>query len=127
MQRRRHRNGIAVETEIARCGDRHLDVTEPEAGCDRNRRQQVCGVEQADIELVTNVRPRYFAYQGDIEALGGGKTLVDGDDQGRGIDQRNEANAKLAGHFKSSEAVRIDWAISPIFFFSRIAVDRSRT
>ena len=31
------------------------------------------------------------------------------------------------GHFSSSDAVRIDCAISPIFFFSRIAVERIST
>ena len=34
---------------------------------------------------------------------------------------------KRPGHLSSSDAVRIDCEISPIFFFSRIAVDRSRT
>ena len=55
------------------------------------------------------------------------KPLVDGDDQGGGVDQRNEAYAQRCGHFSNSEAVRIDCAISPIFFFSRIAVERSST
>ena len=64
---------------------------------------------------------------GDIEPFGGGKSLVDGDNHGGGIDQRNEADVERRAHFNSSDAVRIDWAISPIFFFSRIAVDRSST
>jgi hypothetical protein len=38
---------------------------------------------------------------------------------------RNEAEAKRPDHLISSDAVRIDCAISPIFLFSRIAVDRS--
>ena len=85
------------------------------------------GVEQADIELVAHVRPRHFPHQRDVEAFRRRKSLVDGDDQGRGIDQWDEADVKRSGHFSSSDAVRIDWAISPIFFFSRIAVDRSST
>ncbi len=63
----------------------------------------------------------------DIEAFGRGEAVVDGDDQCGGIDQRNETDAKRARHFRISDAVRIDCAISPIFFFSRIAVERIRT
>ena len=127
MQRRRHRDGIAVEAEIERRHDRHLDVTKPEARGDRDRRQQMRGVEQADIELVADVRPRHFPHQRDVEPFGGGKTLVDGDDQRGGVDQRNEADMQRCGHFSNSDAVRIDCAISPIFFFSRIAVERIST
>ena len=85
------------------------------------------GVEQADIELVADVRPRHFAHQRDVEPFGGGKALVDGDDQRGGIDQRNEADMQRCRHFSISDAVRIDCAISPIFFFSRIAVERIST
>jgi len=84
-------------------------------------------VEQADVELVADIRPRHFPHQGDVEPFIGGKALVDGHDQGGGIDQRNEADMKRCSHFSNSDAVRIDCAISPIFFFSRIAVDRSST
>ena len=52
---------------------------------------------------------------------------IDGDDQRRSIDQRNEPDAEGNGHFSISDAVMIDCAISPIFFFSRIAVERSST
>jgi hypothetical protein len=127
MQRRRYRDRIAVEAEIEGGDDRQLDVAEPQARRDRNRRQQVGGVEQADVEFVADIRPRHFPHQRDIEPFRLGEPLVDGDDQGCGIDQRNKTYAKRCGHFSNSEAVRIDWAISPIFFFSRIAVDRSRT
>ena len=85
------------------------------------------GVEQADIELVADVRPRHFPHQRDVEAFGGGKPLVDGHDQGGGVYQRNEPDAKRCRHFSNSDAVRIDCAISPIFFFSRIAVERIST
>ena len=102
-------------------------MSETEARCDRDRCQQVRGVEQANIELVADIRPRHFPHQGDIEPFRGGKSLVDGDDQSCGITQRNEANAKRYRHFSISDAVRIDCAISPIFFFSRIAVERSNT
>ena len=45
-----------------------------------------------------------------------------------GVGQRDEADAKrVVDHFSNSAAVMIDCAISPIFFFSRIAVDRSNT
>ena len=99
----------------------------PEARGDRDRRQQMRGVEQADIELVADVRPRHFPHQRDVEPLVRGKSLVDGDDQRGGIDQRNEPDVKRRAHFSSSDAVRIDCAISPIFFFSRIAVERIST
>ena len=85
------------------------------------------GVEQADIELVADVRPRHFPHEVDFESLLRGKSLVDGDDQGGGIDQRDETDLQRSAHFSSSDAVRIDCAISPIFFFSRIAVERSST
>src|ERR1700722_8711025 len=85
------------------------------------------GIEQADIELVADIRPRHLTHELHIEPLGLRKTLLDRNDQGRGIDQGDEADLKRGCHFRSSEAVRIDWAISPIFFFSRIAVDRTST
>ena len=127
VQRRRHGDGIAVEAEIEGRCDRHLDVAEPEAGGDRHRREQMRGVEQADIELVADVRPRHFPHQRDVEALVPGKALVHRDDQGGRVDQRDEADTKGHTHFSISDAVRIDWAISLIFFFSRIAVERSST
>ena len=82
------------------------------------------GVKQPDIELVADVRPLHFPHQPDVESLFGAKSLVDGHNQGGGIDERDKADVKRFGHFKSSDAVRIDCAISPIFFFSRIAVER---
>ena len=127
MQRRRNRDRVAVEAEIERRCDRQLDVAEAEARRDRDRRQQMGGVEQPDVELVADIRPRHFPHQCDVEPFRCGKALVDGHDKGRGIDQRDEAYAKRCGHFSNSDAVRIDCAISPIFFFSRIAVDRSST
>ena len=45
VQRARYRDGIAVEAEVEGCRDRHLDVSEPEAGRDRDRRQQVRRIE----------------------------------------------------------------------------------
>ena len=127
MQRRRHRDGVAVEAEIERSRDRHLDVTQSEAGGDRDGGQQMRGIEQADIELVADIGPRHLPHQRDVEPFRRGKSLVDGNDQCRGVDQRNEADVKRVGHFSNSDAVRIDCAISPIFFFSRIAVERSST
>src|SRR5207302_5814446 len=62
-----------------------------------------------------------------VEPLGRGKALVDSDNQRGSVDQRNEADMQRFGHFSSSDAVRIDCAISPIFFFSRIAVERIST
>ncbi len=102
-------------------------MRQPEARGDRNRRQQVSGIEQPDIELVADVRPRDFSDQGDVEPFVSRKSLVGGDDQRRGIDQRDESDAERCGHFRISDAVRIDCAISPIFFFSRIAVERIST
>ncbi|MGY4418853.1 hypothetical protein ACVWY2_001278 [Bradyrhizobium sp. JR6.1] len=127
VQRRRYGDGVAVEPEIERRCDRHLDVPEPEARGDCHRRQQMSGVEQADIELVADVRPRHFPYQRNIEAFSRRESLVDRDDQGGSVHQRNESDVQGCGHFRSSDAVRIDCAISPIFFFSRIAVERIST
>ena len=127
MQRRRYRDRIAIEAKIERRHDRHLDVSEAEAGGDRHRRQQMGGVEHADIELVADIGPRHLPHQRHIEPFGGRKALVDGDDQRGGIDQRDETDMQRCTHFNSSEAVRIDCAISPIFFFSRIAVERIST
>ena len=127
MKRRRDRDRIAVDAEIEGRRDRHLDVTEPERGRNRDRREQMRGVEQADIELVADVGPGDLADQFDLEPFGRGKSLVDGNDQRCGVDQRNESDAEVSGHFNISDAVMIDWAISPIFFFSRIAVERSST
>ena len=127
MQRLRHRDGVAIDAEREWRCDRHLDVPEPETGSDRDRRQQMSCIQQADIELVANIRPRHFPDQGDIEPFGRGEPLVDRDDQRCGVDQRNEADVKRCHHFRSSDAVRIDCAISPIFFFSRIAVERIST
>src|SRR6266436_8845122 len=127
MQRRRDRDRLAVEAEIEGSCDRHLDVSESEAGRNRYGCQEVRGVEQADIELVADIRPRHFPHQRDLKPFRRGKSLVDGHDQRRGITQRNETYAKRYSHFSISDAVRIDCAISPIFFFSRIAVERSKT
>ena len=127
MQRRRYRDRIAVEAQIEWRHNWHLDVSKPEARRNRYRRQQMRGVEQADIELVADIGPRHFPHQLDVEPFGRRKALVDGDDQRGGVDQRNEADMQRCRHFNSSEAVRIDCAISPIFFFSRIAVERIST
>src|SRR5262249_14376264 len=118
---------VTVQAKIEGRGDRYLDMAEPEVGGDRDRRKQMRSIEQADVELVAHVRPRHFPHQRDVEALGLGKTLVHRDDQGGRVDQRNEADTKGLAHFSISDAVMIDWAISLIFFFSRIAVERSST
>ena len=70
MQRRRNGDGIAVQSKPKSRDNRHFDVPKPEARGDRDRRQQMRGVEQADIELVAHIRPRHLPYQLDIEALG---------------------------------------------------------
>jgi len=84
-------------------------------------------VEQADMELVADVRPRHLFHEVDFEPLLRRKSPVDGDDQGGGVNQRDKADLQRCAHFNSSDAVRIDCAISPIFFFSRIAVERIST
>ena len=94
MQRRRDRDGIAVHAEPERRDDRNLDVAEPEARCDGDRRDQMRGVEQADIELVAHVRPRDFAHQLDVEAFGRGEALVDRDQQRGRVGERDEADAQ---------------------------------
>ena len=91
-----------------------------------DRRQQMRGVEQADIELVADVRPRDLAHQLDRQAFLGGKALVDGDDQRRRVGERDEADAQtVLGHFNSSAAVTTDCATSAIFLLSFIAVLRN--
>ncbi len=69
-----------------------LTCAEPEARGDGHRRQQMRGIEQADIELVADIRPRHFAHQRHVQPFGRGEALVDGDDQGGGVRQRNEAD-----------------------------------
>ena len=69
-----------VAARKTRGHDRHLDVTEPEARCDRHRCDQMRGIEQTDVELVAHVRPRHLADEIDVEAFRGGEALVDCDD-----------------------------------------------
>ena len=101
-------------------------MSDAEARGDGERRQQMGGVEQADIELVADIRPRDFAHQFDRQALFGGEALVDRDDQSRRVDQRDEADAHgNFAHFSSSAAVTTDCATSAIFLLSFIAVLRN--
>src|SRR6202011_2778691 len=102
-------------------------VTDAEAESEGDGGQKMRGVEQADIELVADIGPRHFPHKVDFEPLLCGKSLVDRDDEGGGVNQRDETDLQRSAHFNISEAVRIDCAISPIFFFSRIAVERSST
>ena len=74
---------LPLSAEIERRDDRHAHMADAKAGGDRHRREQMRGVEQADIELVAHIRPRHFAHQLDIETFGRGKAVVDGDDQRR--------------------------------------------
>jgi hypothetical protein len=130
VKRGRHRDGVAVHPQSERRHDRHLDVAEAEARCDRDRRQQMRGIEQADIELVAHVRPRHLAHELDIKPLGSGEALIDRNDQRGRVGQRDEPDpqSRLAcGHRSSSAAVTTDWATSAIFLFSFIAVLRSST
>ena len=59
--------------------------------------------------------------------FGGGKALVDRDEQRRRVGERDEADAQLVScaHLNSSAAVITDCATSAIFLFSFIAVLRS--
>ena len=128
VERGRHGDRIAIEAEIERRQDRHLDVPDAEAGGDRNGRKQMRGIEQADIELVPHVRPRHLAHELDVQPLGRRKALVDRDDRRGRVGERNEAHPQphVAGaHFNSSAAVTTDWATSAIFLFSFIAVLRN--
>jgi hypothetical protein len=126
MQRGRDRNGIAVHAQAERRDDRHLDVTEAQARCDGDRRDQMRSIEQADIELVADIRPRDFPHQLDVEAFLRREALVHCDKQRRGVRERDESDAQpLAGHLNISDAMITDCATSAIFFFSFIAVLRS--
>jgi len=129
IKRGRYRDGVAVHSQPERRDDRHLDVADAETRRDRHRRKQVRGIEQADIELVAHVRPRHFAHELDIQALGGGVALVDRDDQRRRIGKRDEPDPQsrfACIHRNNSAAVTTDWATSAIFLFSFIAVLRNR-
>src|SRR6185369_10041159 len=118
-QRRRDRDGVAVHAEAEGSDDRHLDVTQSEARGDGDGRDQVGGVEQADIELVADVGPGDLAHQLDVQVLRRGKALVYRDDQRRRVAKRNEADAQaILAHFNSSAAVTTDWATSAIFLLS---------
>ena len=124
-QPRRYGDGIAVQPEIKGRNDRHPYVANAEAGCDRDRGQQMRGVEQADIELVAHIRPRHFTHQLDVEIFGGGETEIGGDNQRGGVDQWNVTDTKSdCAHLNNSAAVSTDCAMSTIFLFSFIAVLR---
>ena len=69
-------------------------MADAEAGRDRDRRDEMRGVEQADVELVAHVRPRHFAHQLDVEPFLGGEALVDGDQQRGRVGERNKADAQ---------------------------------
>ena len=128
IQRGRHRDGVAVQTEIKGRNDGYLDLRQAERRCDGDRRQQMGCIEQADIELVADVRPRHLAHQCHVEAFGSREAFFDGDNQRGGVNQRDETDReRCICHFNNSAAVTMDWAISPIFFFSRIAVERIST
>src|SRR5262249_17636053 len=121
--------GFAVPPRPEGGDDRTFHVAEPETRRDGDRRQQVRGIEQADVELVAHVGPGHFANELDVEPFGGGKPLVDGDDQGRRVGERDESDPQprfARDHFNSSAAVTTDWATSAIFLLSFIAVLRSR-
>ena len=94
VERRRHGDGVAVHAERERRDDRHLDVAQAQPRRDRHRRDQMRGVEHADVELVAHVRPRHFANEIDIEPFRGGKALVDRDDQRGRVAERNKADAR---------------------------------
>jgi len=105
MQRRRNCNRVAVKAEMEGRHDGHLDVPEPEARSDRDRRQEVRGVEQAGIQLVADIRPRRFPHQRDIEPLRSGKPLVDRDDQRHGDHERTRRQSvRPHGHGTSALA-----------------------
>src|SRR4051812_49980292 len=80
------------------------------------------GIEHADVELVAHVRPGHFANELDIEACRGRESLVDRNDQRRGVAKRNEPDAQaVVAHLKSSAAGITDCATSAIFLFSFMA------
>ena len=100
-------------------------MAEAKARRDRDRCEQMRGIEQADIELVAHIRPRHFPDQLDIEAFRFRKSLVHRDDERSRVGEGNEPDPQFAlAHLSISEAVMIDCAMSTIFFFSRIAVER---
>ena len=135
MKRRRNGDRVAVQSEIERRHDRDFYVAEAEARSDCDRRQQMRGVEQSEIQLVAYIRPRDFTNQRNVQPLFTRKPLADGHQQGGCIDKRNKpdpqrrqrAALRVVRHFSISDAVMIDCAISAIFFFSRIAVERIST
>ena len=92
------RNGVAVHAEPEWRDDRYLDVAKLEAGCDRDRRDQVSGIVQADVPACrvhvlhhdparTRLMLKLF--------LGGAEALVHCDQQRCGIRERDKADAQL--------------------------------
>src|SRR5258708_7497889 len=122
----RYRDGIAIKAQIKRRNERYPHVTDAEAGCDRNRRQQMRGIEQTEIELVANIRPRHLAHQFNFDPLLLRKAHIHCDQQRSRVDQRDITDAKLDfAHLNISAAVSTDCAISTIFLFSFMAVLRN--
>ena len=111
MQRVGDGDGVAVEAEIERRQDRHAHVAEAQAGGDRQRGQQMRGVELADVEPIAHIRPGHFPHQFDIEAFLGREALVDRDDQGGRIRKRNEPHPQRA-HVRCGRGLK--WSSSSV-------------
>ena len=127
MEVRRQGDGVAVQAERHRGGQRRPDAAQPERGRDGERRQKMRGVEMTEGQPVSDVRPGDLADELDLQALIGGESACRGDDRRGGVDQRDEADLQaVRAHPRSSAAVTTDCAISEIFFFSFIATLRSR-
>ncbi len=84
------------------------------------------GVEIAEIELVPDIGPRHLPHEIEMQALVLCEAEFGRRDQERGVDERDEADADGHRHRNSSAAVTTERAISAIFFFSFIAVRRSK-
>ena len=91
-------------------------------------RQHVGDVELAHGDAVADVGPRDLAHQRELDAFGGGKTLLLRDDESRlSVSGRKPAVMLMVGHgSRSPAAVTRLCAISAILRFWFIAVLRSR-
>jgi hypothetical protein len=98
-------------------------------GGDGDRGEKMGDLEVAQQQPVADVGPGDVAHQFQRDALIRGEALVGGSDEHGGVGQRDvpgaHGNKVGPGHFSSSAAVMMDWAISTTLRWSFIAFERS--
>ena len=103
ISRIRQRENSQGETVIALPLIPRLNGTTVALGRDRYqgsrrspRERQMSRIEQANVELVADVRPGHFADQFDVEPFGRGETRINGDQQSCRIHERNETDRSFS-------------------------------